>query len=247
MKKGFYLLMICFILGGCQSLEHTTRWYQVKTLNPLPSKPPDFVVPILNTNQTRRAYKVIGEMEFASGRSDSFILDAVAYNARIHGADAVILKEWAKDEEIYIDWYPLGFHHYSPYRYGCDTGYAYYHNFSYDYTLDTYTVNSVRAEMVVFMDHDTFGFLGLIFEDVRNAAYLEIAHVLPGSPAAEAGLQRGDKVRRIGDYLCNQGLAHYHQEGPLARIGETMEVELHEESGSRVTTLTGRALSHQAS
>jgi hypothetical protein len=105
----FFVSALLLFLAGCYTLESTTQYYRVLTPNPLPPHPEGTVIPILDENQTRRSYKVIGEMEFQSGASDGFVLEAVQYNARIHGADAVILKQWEKEEESYVTWVP-GWH-----------------------------------------------------------------------------------------------------------------------------------------
>ncbi len=232
MKKIIFLVSLLMFFPGCQTLEETTRFYKITTGTPFPSRPEGTVVPILGKEETRRAYKVIGEMEFQSS-SSHFIMDAVQYNARIHGAEAVILEQWEEDAQHYVSWHP-GVWSYT-YGYGCDNGIVWSNFYSPSYyTSETYVFTKVRAEMVVFLDHDTFGFLGLILEDVRNADFLEVGQVLLGSSAETAGIRPGDRIRKIGAYTCNQGLKHYYEHAPIIPVGQTVNIEL-ERKGKTLT------------
>jgi len=230
MKAGIYritagLILFLLLVSGCTTLESTTRYYRMTTANPLPAKPEGTTVPILFKDKTRRSYKVIGEMEFASGGTTRFILDAVQYNARIHGADAVFMTRWEQDESHYIAWHParIGYRH----AWACDSGYYWSGNYMFPaYTVDTYVTTRVKAEMVTFLDRETFGFLGFLLEDVRNADFLDVGQVINGSPAALAGFRPGDRIRSIGDYACRNGLEHYHREGPIFTAGESVMVTL---------------------
>lgn len=234
MKKFIFLLPLVLFFAGCQTVEETTRFYKITTETPLPPRPAGTVVPILGKGETRRIYKVIGEMEFQSGSSDRFIMDAVQYNARIHGAEAVVLEQWEKDTEHYVSWPPGEWS--TRYGYGCDNGIVWstFYTPSY-YTSESYVSTKVRAEMVAFLDHETFGFLGLILEDVRNAEFLEVGQVLTGSSAETAGIRPGDRIRKIGDYACNQGLKHYYEKAPLIPVGQAVDVEL--DRGGKMLTL----------
>ncbi|MBN2145201.1 MAG: PDZ domain-containing protein [Candidatus Aureabacteria bacterium] len=244
MKKNICLLigLNLFLLGfsGCvitSRLEYTSRFYKVTTATPLPPKPDDFVAPIIRNDSTRRSYKVIGIMEFESGASDKYILDAVQYNARIHGADAVILTRWEKEKNNYVSWYPGSFS-YSQ-GYACDNGmfltgiYA-----PAQYFTDTYVTTKIKAEMIIFLDHDTFGFLGFILEDVRNADYLEVGQIIPGSPADKSGIVKGDHIKKIGGYSCSKGLDDYYRNSPLTPVGQNFDVEVERDGKNSIFTLT---------
>jgi hypothetical protein len=232
-------LLLCF--QGCQTVQDTTRFYKITTETPLPSRPLDAVIPILGKGETRRAYKVIGEMEFQSGASQYFIMDAVQYNARIHGAEAVVLEQWEENAQHYVSWHP-GVWGYT-YGYGCDNGIVWSPLYSPAYyTSEVYVSTKVKAEMIVFLDHDTFGFLGLILEDVRNADFLEVGQVLPGSSAEVAGILSGDRIRKIGDYLCADGLRHYYEQAPLIPVGQTVRVELERGGKGLILTLTSQKI-----
>ena len=222
-----FLILVMAGFSGCRTVESTARFYKNMTNSPLPPKPPGTVVPIMKAEETRRTYKVIGEMEFETGGSDRFIMESIQYNARIHGADAVIMQTWEKEKETYVDWQPgfeahVGFtHHYR------DPGFCWTHYYDYPrYETYTYINNKIRAEMILFLDKETFGSIGLLFENVRNANYLEVGEVLPGSPAEKAGICRGDKITQIGDYLCNKGLEDYFQQGPVYSVGKTFVIKL---------------------
>ena len=104
------MLIVSFVftivLAGCETIQSTTKYYTVLSPTVYPAKSENYRIPIIKADQTRRAYKVIGEMEFKTGKSDSFIIKAVQYNARIHGADAVIMQKWVKQDNTYVSWDP---------------------------------------------------------------------------------------------------------------------------------------------
>ena len=237
MKTKLYLIFLwvfLWVLPGCRTVESTARYYRNLSAAPQPPQPPGVVLPIINAEQTRRAYKVIGEMEFETGASDVFIMNAIQYNGCRNGADAIILKTWEKDKETYVEWQP-GPGWYGGFRYDChprhhhhgEPGFGWYGYYDYPhYETYTYITNRVKAEMIVFLDKETFGSIGILFEDVRNSDFLEIGEILPLSAAEKAGLQKGDRVKSIGDYVCNKGIEDYYKNGPIYMVGKEFSLQI---------------------
>ncbi len=237
MKTKIYLLLLLLslfaLLQGCRTVESTSRYYRNLSSVPVSPQPPGVVLPIMNAGETRRTYKVIGEMEFETGASDAFIMRAIQYNGARNGADAIILKTWEKDKETYVEWTPgpgwyggvrYDYHHRRHHR--GEPGFCWYGYYDYPhYETYTYITNRVKAEMIVFLDKESFGSIGLIFEDVRNSDFLEIGEILPLSAAEKADLQKGDRVNSIGDYLCNKGIDDYYKNGPVYSVGKEFAVE----------------------
>ena len=234
--KIYFLLLLSFFFGlqGCRTIESTSRYYRNLSSVPIAPQPPGVVLPIINAEETRRTYKVIGEMEFETGASDAFIMRAIQYNGLRNGADAIILKTWEKDKETYVEWTPgpalYGGVRYDSHRsrhgHHRDPGYYWYGYYDYPhYETYTYITNKVKAEMIVFLDKESFGSIGILFEDVRNSDFLEIGELLPLSGAEKAGLQKGDRVKSIGDYLCNKGIDDYYKNGPVYSVGKDFVVE----------------------
>ena len=226
------LLCLFAMLQGCRTVESTSRYYRNLSSVPIAPQPPGVVLPIISAGETRRTYKVIGEMEFETGASDAFIMRSIQYNGVRNGADAIILKTWEKDKETYVEWSPgpalyggmrMDYHH--NHHHG-DPGFYWYGYYDYPhYETYTYITNKVKAEMIVFLDKDSFGSIGILFEDVRNSDFLEIGEVLPLSAAEKAGLQKGDRVKSIGDYICNKGIDDYYKNGPVYSVGKEFAVE----------------------
>lgn len=239
MKTKLFILLclvsLFALLQGCRTVESTSRYYRNLSSAPIAPQPPGVVLPIINSGETRRTYKVIGEMEFETGASDAFIMRAIQYNGTRNGADAIILKTWEKDKETYVEWEPgPGFYagmrmdyprHGYRHHHG-EPGYYWYGYYDYPhYETYTYITNRVKAEMIVFLDKESFGSIGILFEDVRNSDFLEIGEILPLSAAEKAGLQKGDRVKSIGDYLCNKGIDDYYKNGPVYLVGKEFTVQ----------------------
>jgi hypothetical protein len=80
-------------------VESTTAYY--RSLRNFPAKPADAQIPIL-TNPPARPYKVIGRLAFESDRGWNFLRKSMIYNAQIHGADAVFLRNATTRREVRI-------------------------------------------------------------------------------------------------------------------------------------------------
>lgn len=253
MKTKIYLLLLLSFfscLQGCRTVESTSRYYRSLTAVPVAPQPPGMVLPIINAEETRRTYKVIGEMEFETGASDAFIMRAIQYNGLRNGADAIILKTWEKDKETYVEWSPPGPGMYGGMRmdyYGRhhrgDPGFYWYGYYDYPhYDTYTYITNKVKAEMIVFLDKETFGSIGILFEDVRNSDFLEIGEILPLSAAEKAGLQKGDRVKSIGDYICNKGIDDYYKNGPVYTVGKEFSLQFERQGVKKTVKIKAEKL-----
>ena len=90
MKRGF-LLLACLGLGGCANLEQTTVFYTpVSPQYYLPLDKKAFV-PILAQAPPWRS-RVIGNFDMETDRGAKFAREAVLFNARRQGADAVVVR-----------------------------------------------------------------------------------------------------------------------------------------------------------
>lgn len=95
MKRWGVLLVAC-LLGGCASLRDTTVFYTPVAQEVFPPLPKDATVPVF-TEAPPWPHKVIGRFAVQSDRSYAFLHKAMLYNARLNGADAVILRRQAFD------------------------------------------------------------------------------------------------------------------------------------------------------
>lgn len=109
------LIGLIFIacLSGCASVKSTADYYIPYTTKNYPPKPEDYSIPILGRPPDRR-YETIGRLAFRSDLGWKFMRQSMLYNARIHGADAILLKGSDSKKEIdytYIpprfDWIPV--------------------------------------------------------------------------------------------------------------------------------------------
>jgi hypothetical protein len=86
--------ILCALAGlaGCTSLRDTTVFYTPASADFYAPLPKDAVVPVL-TEPPPWPHKVIGRFAAQSDRGYEFLYKAVLYNARLQGADAVILRK----------------------------------------------------------------------------------------------------------------------------------------------------------
>lgn len=235
-----FIFILAFLLPGCVSYEYTTQFYRITTSNPPLPKPANQKVPILKDGATKRSYKVIGEFEFESESSYGHIMGALQYNAQRSGADAVLINDWSQDDIAVEIYYPA--HMGLSYYYGCDNGLYYRSYFTPYVDIENHTIHRVVAQMIVFVDKDTFGIPGFIFENVKNVDYLEVGQVLAGSGAQEAGILQGDYIFKINDYSCDKGLEHYYKSGPSFKIGETVELKMKRDGKTLIKSFTVTSL-----
>lgn len=85
------VLAIAVLLSACASVSSTAVFYQPVTSNFYAPKDKRMVIPILNTPPAR-PYFEIGRFAFQTDLGYPFVQQALLYNARRAGADAVIIK-----------------------------------------------------------------------------------------------------------------------------------------------------------
>jgi len=96
------LLSACLIaLSGCATVESTAVYYTPYTLDKNPPKPKDAFVPILG-KAPERSHETIGRLAFSSTQGYKFMRRSMEYNARMQGADAVILNSMDSDTQVYL-------------------------------------------------------------------------------------------------------------------------------------------------
>ena len=88
----FLLLALLAGLSGCASVSSTSQFYFPVTTDVYPPNPKNPPIVILGKAPDRH-YKVIGRLAFRSDLGWKFLRESMVYNARVNGADAVILKK----------------------------------------------------------------------------------------------------------------------------------------------------------
>lgn len=88
------LILGCFflLLQGCAGVSSTTDHYVAMTLEKYPPKPKEQEIPLLGKNPDC-PWKLIGRFEWETYRNWRFILRSLEYNARLNGADAIVLRK----------------------------------------------------------------------------------------------------------------------------------------------------------
>jgi len=99
---GIFLLLG---LGGCASVESTAIYYEPTTLEQYPPKPEDWPIPILG-KAPKEPYKQIGRLAFTSDQGYRFMRKSIEYNARVNGADAVILRNVDQQTRVFLTQVP---------------------------------------------------------------------------------------------------------------------------------------------
>jgi len=86
--------ILCAVAGltGCASLQDTTVFYTPATGEFFPPLAKDAPVPVL-TEPPSWPHKVIGRFAAQADRGYPFLYKAILYNARLHGADAILLRK----------------------------------------------------------------------------------------------------------------------------------------------------------
>lgn len=152
------------LLTGCASVESTAIYYTPYTVEQYPPKPKEAFIPVIG-RAPDRPYKTIGRLAFSSTLGYRFMRQSIDYNARIHGADAVILKDVDSSTQTFLTEVPPSWD-YVPYTawvpYSVEgkkgrryTEYAPYTNWQPVYrpgyvSPQSITTTAIDAEMIVF-------------------------------------------------------------------------------------------------
>ncbi len=105
-------LSIALWMSGCASVRSTAQFYIPTTTKRYPPKAKDAEVPLYG-KAPDKPYSTIGKLVFESDQGWRFLRKSMEYNARIHGADAIYLKNTRVREQMrYVevppqtDWVP---------------------------------------------------------------------------------------------------------------------------------------------
>ena len=90
MKRGI-LLLACLGLCGCANLEQTTVFYTPVSPQYYPPLDKKAFVPILAQPPSWRS-RIIGNFDMETDRGPKFAREALLFNARRQGADAVVMR-----------------------------------------------------------------------------------------------------------------------------------------------------------
>jgi len=80
------------LVGGCASVSSTSVHYLSLTPEIYPPKEKDAAIPLL-AEKPDVPFKAIGRFQWETPRNWRFIRRSLEYNARINGADAILLKD----------------------------------------------------------------------------------------------------------------------------------------------------------
>lgn len=94
--RRWWILLAVGGLAGCSSLQDTRVFYTPSTGQFYPPLAKDAPVPVL-TEPPAWPHRVIGRFVAQSDRGYPFLYRAMLYNARLQGADAVVLRQLAFD------------------------------------------------------------------------------------------------------------------------------------------------------
>ena len=99
MKSGWstlFLLPWVVLASGCAPLSQTTVFYTPASDRYYPPKGKKDEIPVLSKPPSW-PHRVIGRFAMQSDRGYRFVHKAILYNARLQGADAVILRKLVQD------------------------------------------------------------------------------------------------------------------------------------------------------
>lgn len=107
------MAILSCLLAGCASVQSTAAYYMPVTAKYYPPKSEDTPIPIFGQAPDRR-YSVIGKLAFETDQGWNFLRKSMIYNARMNGADAVILKATSQRRQTSLvnvppqmDWVPV--------------------------------------------------------------------------------------------------------------------------------------------
>ena len=95
MKRGVFLA-VCLGLSGCANLEQTAVFYTPVGSDYYPPLDKKAHVPILAQSPPWRG-RVIGKFDMQTDRGPKFAREALLFNARRQGADAVVMRDVGYD------------------------------------------------------------------------------------------------------------------------------------------------------
>jgi hypothetical protein len=129
MNRSIQLLLFAaaLLLSGCASVSSTAVFYQPTSATIYPPKGSKAIIPILSAPPSR-PFTEIGSFNFQTDLSYAFVQNALLYNARRAGADAIIIKNYKNWTLPYwytvppsVNWIPVGGGYY---RGGCGGWYG---------------------------------------------------------------------------------------------------------------------------
>lgn len=150
-------LALALGLAGCISPTSTSIYYLPYTTEIFPPKSKDAPIPILGKVPTK-PHKIIGRLAFSTDRGWRFLRESILYNARVQGADAVILRETNSQERLAIvtvpprfNWIPVPGPVYRTRKGDYYRGTQWIPDYRPGYSYpQTWTLTGVNAEMIVF-------------------------------------------------------------------------------------------------
>jgi hypothetical protein len=94
-------------LVGCSGLRETTAYYMPVSNRYYAPKDKNEVIPVLSESPTW-PHRVIGRFAMQSDRGYPFLHKALLYNARLQGADAVVVKKLGSEVRQNFNYIPPG-------------------------------------------------------------------------------------------------------------------------------------------
>lgn len=95
------------VLAGCSGLRETTAFYTPASDRYYPPKGKKETIPVLS-GPPSWPHRVIGRFAMQSDRGYPFVHRAILYNARLQGADAVIVRKLVQDVRQTYNYIPPG-------------------------------------------------------------------------------------------------------------------------------------------
>ena len=85
-------------LTGCGDVKRSSRYYEPIIVGHT-AKHGNVPIPVLKT-PPKRPYQVVGKMVFETDEGINFVYRSLRYNARVNGADAVIMRMTPKRPDL---------------------------------------------------------------------------------------------------------------------------------------------------